>query len=160
MRKTRRHMPKRHVRKRLRRRDEVFERADFRRRLRLAGLGDDDAEAASDDEQRLALARRILMAINRWRGCPEPICRRNRGCMAPDAACGNLPDPAPMSREEEARGVARGLRLLRRAAERAERHADAAREDETAPPFDAATAAPQRRIAAPKSTPAGPPPRR
>ena len=54
--------------------------------------------AARDmDEFRNQLARRILMFINAWHGCPEPPCRRHQGCMAPSGQCTNLP---PVSAEE------------------------------------------------------------
>jgi hypothetical protein len=88
-----------------------FDRSDYRRRLRSAGLGGDAPAPTTDDEHRIALARRIHMAINAWRGCRVGICRRNRGCMAPDGVCHNSM-PAPMSREEAARGVARGVRMI------------------------------------------------
>ena len=35
------------------------------------------------------------MFVNRWHGCPERLCRRNRGCMAPDNFCANVERPTP-----------------------------------------------------------------
>jgi hypothetical protein len=70
-------------------------RADYQRRLRAAGI-DPDAEPPPDmDAFRNQLARRIAMFINAWRGCKEPLCRRNRGCMAPDIHCANVARPSP-----------------------------------------------------------------
>jgi hypothetical protein len=39
----------------------------------------------------------IHMFLNAWPGCPEPICQRMRGCMAPDGTCANVP---PISEAE------------------------------------------------------------
>ena len=76
------------------------EQAEYQRRLRAAGI-DPDAEPPQDkDAFRYQLARRIAMFINAWRGCKEPLCRRNRGCMAPNFNCANAPRPSP---EERAR---------------------------------------------------------
>ena len=73
----------------------VEARADYQRRLRAAGI-DPDAEPPEDkDAFRNQLARRIAMFINSWRGCKEPLCRRNRGCMAPHIECANIPRPSP-----------------------------------------------------------------
>jgi hypothetical protein len=74
--------------------------ADFQRRLRAAGI-DPDAEPPEDmDAFRYALARKIVMHLNDWPGCPEKICRRMRGCMAPGGNCTNHADDPPMTREE------------------------------------------------------------
>src|SRR5690349_20742851 len=57
--------------------------ADYLHRLRAAGI-DPEAELPEDmDAYRYRLARMILMYVNDWPGCPLPICRRMRGCMAP-----------------------------------------------------------------------------
>ena len=72
-------------------------RANAARRFEAAGL---DAGDADDIHAfRLRLARRIYMIMNQWHGCREPLCRRFRGCMAPDGICTNLPPLAP---EQEA----------------------------------------------------------
>ena len=71
------------------------ERADYHRRLRAAGIYPDGEVPADMEVFRNQLARRIHMLINTWRGCPEPLCRRNRGCMAPHIECANIPRPSP-----------------------------------------------------------------
>ena len=70
--------------------------ADYNARLRAAGLEDDDAEwdARDIDDRRLRLARQITMYSNEWTGCPEAICQRMRGCMAPRVHCTNVPQPS------------------------------------------------------------------
>ena len=73
--------------------------ADWHARLKAAGLDDDDMALGIDD-WRLRLARKIVMFLNEWPGCPEPICQRMRGCMAPSGDCANVP---PISEEEMAR---------------------------------------------------------
>lgn len=72
-----------------------FDKAAYERRLKAAGLGDEMPEDL--DEFRLDLARRIVMFVNAWHGCPELLCQRNRGCMAPDIRCSNV---APLPPEE------------------------------------------------------------
>lgn len=75
-------------------------KADFQRRLRAAGI-DPDAEPSEDmDAFRYALARKLTMLRNDWPGCPEKICRRMRGCMAPSGTCTNHADDPPMTDEE------------------------------------------------------------
>ena len=69
-------------------------RADYKARLKAAGLdGDEDWDSLDMDDRRLRLARQIVMFMNEWTGCPEAICQRMRGCMAPDAYCANVPQP-------------------------------------------------------------------
>ncbi len=72
------------------------EQADYRRRLRAAGIKEDEGPEDMD-AFRLQLARQIAMLLNEWHGCPERLCQRNRGCMAPDGVCANAeplpPDP-------------------------------------------------------------------
>ena len=68
----------------------------YRRRAKAAGLeGKEPPEDA--DEFRYALTRRIYMYLNNWPGCPERLCARHRGCMAPNIVCANFPQ---QSREE------------------------------------------------------------
>jgi hypothetical protein len=61
----------------------------------LAGLFRDEADSDETpqdmDAFRDGLARRIVMLINDWKGCPEKRCRRQRGCMAPHSHCTNQP---------------------------------------------------------------------
>lgn len=74
--------------------------ADYARRVRAAGLDRDDGGPEDMDEFRRYLARKIVMFTNDWPGCPERICRRMRGCMAPTGDCANHADDPPMTREE------------------------------------------------------------
>ena len=53
------------------------------------------------DEFRDALTRRIYMFINAWHGCPELLCARNRGCMAPDNHCANVGPPSAEEMERD-----------------------------------------------------------
>ena len=62
--------------------------ADYQRRLRAAGIGHEPPDDIV--EFRLTFARRLHMLVNRWHGCPEQICRRSRGCMAPRITCANI----------------------------------------------------------------------
>lgn len=62
----------------------------YKRRLKAAGI-DDDTMPDDIDEFRFQLARCISMFLNQWHGCPELICQRNRGCMAPNNICTNVP---------------------------------------------------------------------
>jgi len=96
---------------------------DLRRRLRAAGLSRDCPEPAvmTLDQSRDAMARRISMIINRWPGCREPLCKRNRGCMAPRILCSNPGKEKPMSDWAQGRAMARLMRKLK--AKTAERDA-------------------------------------
>jgi hypothetical protein len=79
--------------------------ADYRRRLRAAGI-DPDGEIPEDiDAFRYELARRIHMYLNTWHGCPESFCRRQRGCMAPNIACSNVERLSPEEEERRWREV-------------------------------------------------------
>jgi len=71
--------------------------ASFQRRIKAAGLVRDQDDSVPDDieEFRLNLARRICMFIDDWHGCPERLCRRQRGCMAPNNFCANVEQPSP-----------------------------------------------------------------
>ena len=73
--------------------------ASYARRLKAAGLDDDGGEqpkradgGVDMDLIRKRVARRIAMFGNQWHGCAEPLCLRNRGCMAPDGLCANVDD--------------------------------------------------------------------
>ena len=69
-------------------------------RLRAASI-DPEADLPQDMEAfRYRLARMILMYVNDWPGCPLPICRRMRGCMAPENVCANNADDPPATQEE------------------------------------------------------------
>jgi hypothetical protein len=81
-------------------REIAHRRRSFERRLRAAGI---DAETIPDDmdEFRVQLARCICMFVNQWQGCPELVCRRNRGCMAPGNLCGNAERPSADEMERD-----------------------------------------------------------
>jgi hypothetical protein len=74
--------------------------ADYRRRLMAAGIDPEDDPPDDMDAFRYRLARMITMHLNDWPGCPEQICRRMRGCMAPGGSCTNHADDPPMTDEE------------------------------------------------------------
>ncbi len=78
------------------RRKRKFDARSYRRRIKAAGL-DNDTVPEDAVAFRLALARRIWMLLDEWHGCPELVCQRNRGCMAPHNFCANMP---PSSEEE------------------------------------------------------------
>lgn len=77
--------------------NEQARKADIDRRLRAAGLDGDRPEDENIEVFRYKLARQICMYMNDWPGCPEVVCRRQRGCMAPRGFCTNAeplpPDP-------------------------------------------------------------------
>jgi len=64
---------------------------DYERRLTAAGLPPHDDR---DSINEFGRARRRAMWINAWHGCPLPVCRRQRGCMAPYLYCANRPPAA------------------------------------------------------------------
>jgi hypothetical protein len=72
----------------------------FERRLKAAGL-DNENMPDDIDEFRCDLARRIHMLVNEWHGCPELLCQRNRGCMAPNIVCANAEQPPPGKMERD-----------------------------------------------------------
>ena len=85
----------------------------YQRRLVAAGLvRGADAPAQDIDEFRNNMARRIAIFLNTWHGCPEPLCKRNRGCMAPRIHCSNAP-PVEATPEELAETLALFQRMLR-----------------------------------------------
>ena len=93
------------------------------RRLKAAGLdGDDPPEDI--DEFRYQFARRIYMFINDWHGCPELLCARNRGCMAPGNICANIPPPTDEMERDWPRVQAEIYKAVKK------RLADAGLEDE------------------------------
>ncbi len=70
--------------------------SDLARRLAAVGL-DDDLDDVDLDTFRYRLARRIDMFLNDLPGCPEKLCRRMRGCMAPNGRCENHRDDPQMT---------------------------------------------------------------
>ncbi len=81
------------------RRKRVRDPRAYQRRLKAAGL-DNNTMPEDADAYRFELARRICMFLDESAGCPELLCQRNRGCMAPDNFCANVPQA---SEEEVAR---------------------------------------------------------
>jgi hypothetical protein len=73
----------------------------FGARMKAAGLDTFDPEAVDKDTFRRTLARIITMYTNEWHGCPELLCKRNRGCMAPHIHCSNVPQLSPEEAEKE-----------------------------------------------------------
>jgi hypothetical protein len=90
----------------------------LQRRLHAAGMDRNDDTAENIHAFRYALARRIHMMIDDWHGCPQRLCRRNRGCMAPDNRCANQSSSPPASREETARLMAQVHRAMQAAMEK------------------------------------------
>jgi hypothetical protein len=86
------------------------------RRKKIAALSRDVEPPADIDEFRYALARKIAMFIDRWRGCPEPACRRHRRCTAPHVRCTNARPRPPITAQQQARLSARIQRALQAAA--------------------------------------------
>ncbi len=70
--------------------------ANLARRLAAVGL-DDDLDDVDLDTFRYRLARRIDMFLNDFPGCPEKLCRRMRGCVAPNGRCENHRDDPQMT---------------------------------------------------------------
>jgi hypothetical protein len=88
--------------------------AAFNRRLKAAGI-DRDYMPQDQDEFRYHLARMISIYRNRWHGCPELLCQRNRGCMAPSSRCSNVPRLPPQEAERRWRLARPGIvKLLKR----------------------------------------------
>jgi len=83
-----------------------------------------DEPPADMDEFRNALARKIAMFVSDrqgfWRGCPEPLCRRQRACLAPRILCSNGKPVRPSTPEQTARLMAQVQRALREVAARQE----------------------------------------
>jgi hypothetical protein len=77
------------------------EDAAYQRRLRAAGMVPGVDPNKDIDAFRNELARRIAMFINAWHGCSRRICRRHRGCMAPDIHCANVRRPTPEQVERD-----------------------------------------------------------
>lgn len=88
------------------------------RRAKLMKLWGDADPPEDIDEFRKALARRIARYIDRWRGCPEPACRRHRRCEAPHVSCTNHRPARPHTPEQTARAMAQVSRMLRQIAAR------------------------------------------
>jgi hypothetical protein len=82
--------------------------ASYRRRVKAARFPSetrDPAQPVDIDALRLEMARRILMLFDDWQECPLRICRRNRGCMAPNAEC---PAAKPLPPDPDGQLLAEG----------------------------------------------------
>jgi hypothetical protein len=82
--------------------------ASYERRIKAAGLDSDERLFRADgcvdmDAMRDRLSRKIAMFLNAWQGCPEPLCLRNRGCMAPSGLCSNVEEEEEWDEAEWAR---------------------------------------------------------
>ena len=95
---------------------------NMQRRLRAAGLarpeGQQDVNADEPidiDALRNGIARRLAIMLNQgdWKKCPYRICRRNRGCMAPENSCTmSRPLPPDPTGRREAETMALVRRML------------------------------------------------
>jgi hypothetical protein len=103
---------------------------NFNRRLKAAGL--DTAEPEHIDDVRNQVTRWAYMLINEWRGCPEMLCRRSRGCMAPNIVCSNV-EPLTATREEQQLAVAEFMAFIRTYIEEVEAEQEAAAASGTTP---------------------------
>jgi hypothetical protein len=81
--------------KRRARRGSSRETAEQSLARRKKALGLDTPPGKSLDELRRQLTLKLALVANRWHNCAEPVCQRNRGCMAPQGFCPNIPDPPP-----------------------------------------------------------------
>jgi hypothetical protein len=89
----------------------------FEARMKAAGFTGEDPVPENIDVFRYRLARRLAMIVNNWHGCPEALCRRHRGCMAPHIHCTNTP-PVETTPEETARTMALVYRTVREIADK------------------------------------------
>jgi hypothetical protein len=89
----------------------------YEARMQAAGFSGDDPVPKNIDVFRNRLARRIAMFVNNWHGCPEPLCRRQRGCMAPHIHCTNTL-PVETTPEQTARTMALVHRTVRELADK------------------------------------------
>jgi hypothetical protein len=87
----------------------------YESRMKAAGFGPDAPRPKDIDAFRYSIARRLAMIVNNWRGCPEGLCRRHRGCMAPHIHCTNTAPPNATPEQ-----LARTLALVQRIAREAE----------------------------------------
>ena len=102
-------LPARAPTRRKRRRDPD----NFEHRLKFAGL---DPENMPDNHDRRYLGRLLTMYGGEWRGCPERLCRRHRGCVTHKIRCSNLP-PEENETKPLAAGAGRSLQGERSPAE-------------------------------------------
>jgi hypothetical protein len=79
--------------------NDSHDTSTLEQRLKAAGL--DGGSPDNADEFRDQFARMIDMFINAWHGCPERLCRRHHGCMAPNGSCANVPPTPPEEMERD-----------------------------------------------------------
>ena len=83
-------------------------RLAFRRDIKLAAIIEAEEKGKPDpqthEDMRELMARRLTLMADRWRGCPERLCKRHRYCVKPRAKCTRhpAPDPTPLSEESRA----------------------------------------------------------
>ncbi len=66
----------------------------------------------SVEEMRRSMLHKLAVLTNKWRKCPERVCRRKRGCASPRMTCLSLPS-RPVSPDQRAAGAAILKRMLR-----------------------------------------------
>ena len=83
-------------------------RAHIRRDFKLAAIVEAEEKARPDpkthEDMREMMARRLTLMADRWRGCPERVCKRHRYCVKPRAKCTRhpAPDATPLREEQRA----------------------------------------------------------
>ena len=89
---------------------------EYRRRIAALGLDAEPQEGEPQDMDafRRTLARRISVFLDRWRGCPQPACKRHRGCCAPRGTCANARPARPQTDRNRAAMQAALQRALQR----------------------------------------------
>ena len=109
-------------------------RAYIRRDRKLAAIVEAEEKARPDPEthedMREMMARRLTLMADRWRGCPERLCKRHRYCVKPREKCTRYPAPDPTPLSDESREMYQRIwtqMLAEREADRIERE----REGET-----------------------------
>ena len=84
-------------------------RAYIRRDRKLAAIVEAEETAKGDptthEDLREMMARRMALMADRWRGCPERLCKRHRYCVHPRAKCTRHPEPDPTPLSEESRDM-------------------------------------------------------
>ena len=102
-------------------------RAHIARDFKLAAIIEAEEKARPDptthEDMREMMARRLTLMADRWRGCPERLCKRHRYCVKPRVKCTRYPAPDPTPLTEEARAMYERIwrqMLAEREAERAE----------------------------------------
>jgi len=107
-------------------------RARLRREFKLGAVVEAEERSKPDpvthEDMREMLARRMTLLADRWRGCPERLCKRHRYCVKPRAKCTRHPAPEPTPLTYEQRALYERIwqqMLADREAARAEREREA-----------------------------------